>query len=63
LAVRHLEADGAGNPLAGLEDFSLVATGTEMPSLAGEGEQLFVSTIRALNPFKSGGKVATAVAF
>jgi hypothetical protein len=61
LAVRHFETDGVGDPLAGLEDFSLVATGTEMPGLAGEGEQLFVSTIGALNPFKSGGKVATAV--
>jgi hypothetical protein len=54
LAVRHLEADGAGNPLAGLEDLSLVATGTEVAGLAGEGEQLFVSTIRALNAFKPG---------
>ena len=61
LPVRHFETDGAGDPLAGLEDFSLVATGTEMPGLAGEGEQLFVSTIRALNPFKSGGEVTAAV--
>ena len=61
LPVRHFETDGAGNPLAGLEDFSLVATRTEMAGLAGEGEQFFVSTVRALNAFKSGGEVTAAV--
>ena len=61
LPVRHFETDGAGDPLADLEDLSLVATGTEMPSLAGAGEQFFVSTIGALNAFKPGGEVTAAV--
>ena len=61
LPVRHLEADGAGDPLAGLEDLSLVATGTEVAGLAGEGEQFFVSTVRALNAFKPGGEITAAV--
>ena len=61
LPVRHFEADGAGDPLADLEDLSLVAAGTEMPGLAGEGEQLCVSTIGALNAFKPGGEITAAV--
>ena len=61
LPVWHFETDGAGNPLAGLEDLSLVATGTEVAGLAGEGEQFFVSTVRALNALKSGGEVTAAV--
>lgn len=61
LPVWHFETDGAGDPLACLEDFSLVATGTEMAGLAGEGEQFFVSTVRALNAFKPGGEITAAV--
>ncbi len=61
LPVRHFETDGAGDPLAGLEDLSLVATGTEVAGLAGEGEQFFVSTVRALNAFKPGGEITAAV--
>ena len=61
LPVRHFETDGAGDPLAGLEDFSLVATRTEVAGLAGEGEQFFVSTVRALNAFKPGGEITAAV--
>ena len=61
LAVRNLKADLVGDPIAQGADTALVATGAEMPSLAGEGEQLFVPTFGAQEPGKSGGEVAAAV--
>jgi hypothetical protein len=61
LPVRHLEAEDSGNPVAGLTDFALMATGAEVPRLAGEGEEPLVSAVGALQPSESGGEVAAAV--
>ena len=61
LPVRHLEADIVGDPVAQGADAALVATGAEMPGLAGEGEELFVATVGALEPGESGGEIAAAV--
>jgi hypothetical protein len=61
LAVRHLEADLVRNPVSQGADAALVAAGAEMPSLAGEGEELFVAAVRALETGETGGEVAAAV--
>jgi hypothetical protein len=59
--VRHLEAEDAGDPVAGLADFPLMTTRTKMPRFAGEGEEPLVSAVRALEARESGGKVAAVV--
>ena len=61
LPVWHLEAEDAGDPVAGGADFALVATGAEMPRLAGEGEEALMAAAWALQPGESGGEVAAAV--
>jgi hypothetical protein len=61
LPVWHLEAEDAGDPVAGLADFALMTTRAKMPRLAGEGEEPLVSAIRALEPGESGGEIAAAV--
>ena len=57
LPVRHLEAEDAGDPVAGLTDFPLMAAWAKMPRLAGEGEEARMPAIGALEPGESGGKV------
>ena len=61
LPVWNLEAEGAGNPVAGGADLPLMATGTEVARLAGEGEEALVSAVRTLESRKSGSEVAAAV--
>lgn len=61
LAVRHLEAEDAGDPVAGGADFALMATRAVVPRLAGEGEEALVAAVGALEPRESGGEVAAAM--
>ena len=60
LAVRDFVADGGGDPFAGRADAALVAGGAEVAARAGEGEESFVTTIRALEAGEAGGEVTTA---
>ena len=48
LPVRDFVADGGGDPVTGGADAALMAGGAEVAALAGEGEEAFVTTIRAL---------------
>ncbi len=63
LPVGHVMAEGMGNPVAGLAHPALVAGGAEVAALAGEGQQLLVAAIGALEAGESGGEVAAAVEF
>jgi hypothetical protein len=60
LAVRHVVADACGDPAAGTADATLVAGGAEVAALAGEGEQAFVTAVRALEAGEARGEVAAA---
>ncbi len=51
-------ADAGGDPAAGAADAALVAGGAEVAALAGEGEQFFVTTVRAVEAGETGGEVA-----
>jgi hypothetical protein len=42
LSVRHVEAEDARDPVAGLADFPLMTARAKMPRLAGEGEEALV---------------------
>jgi hypothetical protein len=61
LAVRDIETNLVGDPVAGLLDLALVATGAEAAGHAGEGEQLFVAAVGASEAGDAGGEVAKAV--
>jgi DNA polymerase-3 subunit gamma/tau len=58
LAVRDVVADGGGDPFAGLAGAALVAGGTEVAGLAGEGEELFVAAGGAMETGEAGGEIA-----
>ena len=60
LAVRDFVADGGGDPLAGVADAALVAGGAEVAGLAGEGEELSVAAIGAMEAGEPGGEIAAA---
>ena len=60
LAVRYVVADGGGDPCAGLAGAALVAGGAEVAGLAGEGEELFMAAIGAMEAGEAGGEVAAA---
>ncbi len=60
LAVGDFVADGGGDPSGGLADAALVAGGTEVAALAGEGEEAFVAAIGAVEAEEAGGEVAAA---
>jgi hypothetical protein len=60
LAVGDFVANGGGDPLANGAGAALVAGGAEVSALAGEGEEAFVATIRALEAGEAGGEVAAA---
>jgi hypothetical protein len=60
LAVGDFVADGCGDPVADSAGAALVAGGTEVAGLAGEGEEAFVATIGALEAGEAGGEVAAA---
>jgi len=49
-----------GDPSAGLPDAALVAGGAEVAGLAGEGEELFVAAVGAMEAGEAGGEVAAA---
>ena len=61
LPVRHLEAEDARDPVAGLADFALMAARAEVARLAGEGEEALVAAVGTLEPRESGGEVSAAV--
>ena len=50
-----------GDPFSHGADAALVAARAEVPALAGEGEQLLMAAVGALEPGESGGEVAAAV--
>lgn len=53
-------ANGGGDPIGGLADTALMAGGTEVAALAGEGEEAFVAAVRAVEAEEAGGEVAAA---
>jgi uncharacterized MAPEG superfamily protein len=61
LAVRHVEAEDARDPVAGLADFALMAARAEVAGLAGEGKEAFMPAVRTLEPGESSGEVSAAV--
>ncbi len=61
MAMRHLEADLVSDPIAESADAALVTAGAEVPGLAGEGQQLFMAAVGALEPGEPGGKIAASV--
>lgn len=60
LAVRHVVADACGDPGTDATNPPLVAGGAEVATLAGEGEQFFMTTVRAVEACETGGEVAAA---
>ena len=60
LTVGDFVADGGGDPVAGGADAALMAGRAEVAGLAGEGEETFVTAVRALEAGEAGGEVATA---
>jgi hypothetical protein len=60
LPVRDIVADAGGDPAARATNTALVAGGAEMPALAGESEQFFVTAVRALEAGETGCEVTTA---
>ena len=60
LAVRDFVTDGGGDPFGSLADAALVAGGTEVAALAGEGEEAFVAAVGAVEAEEAGGEVAAA---
>ena len=61
LPVRHLDADDAGDPVAGLADFPLMAAWAKMPRPAGEGEEALMHAVGTLEPGEADGKVSATV--
>ena len=51
-------ADAGGDPVANGAGAALVASGAEVATFAGEGEQAFVTAIRALEAGEARGEVA-----
>ena len=60
LTVGDFVADAGGNPVADGAGAALVTGGAEVAALAGEGEQAFVATVRALEAGEAGSEVAAA---
>ena len=60
LAVGYLAADVVGDPVAGGEGAALVAGGTEIATFAGEGHELFVAAVGALEAGEATGQVTAA---
>ena len=50
-----------GDPISQGTDAALVAAGTEVSGLAGEGEQLLMAAVGALEAGEAGGEIAAAV--
>ena len=60
LAVGNLAADVVGDPVAGGQGAALVAGGAEIATFAGEGHELFVAAVGALEAGEAGGQVTAA---
>ena len=60
LTMGNFVADRVGDPVAGGADATLMAGGAEVAGLAGEGEETFVTAVRALEAGEAGGEIATA---
>lgn len=60
LAVGHVAADVVGDPVAGGQGAALVTGRAEAAGLAGEGDELFVAAIRAVEAGEASGQVAAA---
>jgi hypothetical protein len=58
LTVGNGQADVVGDPTSGLEDTALMAGGTEVAGLAGEGEQVLMAAAGAGEAGEAGGKIA-----
>ncbi len=58
LTVGYFVADAGGDPVADGAGAALVTGGAEVAALAGEGEQSFVATVRALEAGEAGSEVA-----
>ncbi len=61
LAVGDVETDRVGDPVADAADAPLMAGGAEVAGLAGEGEELFVTAVRALQTCEAGSEIAATV--
>ena len=61
LPVRHIEADAVRDPIAHVPDTPLVRAGAEMTGLAGEGQQLLMTAVRALQAGEPGREVTAAI--
>ena len=57
LAVRDVVANGGGDPFAGLPCTALVAGGAEVAGLAGEGEELFLPALGAVEAGEASGEI------
>ena len=61
LPVGHVVTEDVGDPMPGLADPSLVAARAEVAALAGEGEELLVPAVGALEPGEALGEIAAPV--
>ena len=61
MAVRDVEADVVGDPVADLFDLALVAARAEVAGFAGKGEELFVTAVGAVETGESCREVAAFV--
>ncbi len=61
LAMGNVEADGLGDPVAGLANAALVAAWAEVAGFAGEGEELFMPAIGTEDAGETSREIAAAV--
>jgi hypothetical protein len=60
LAVGDFVEDGGGDPIGDLADSALMAVRAEVAAFAGEGEEVFVAAVGAVEAEEAGGEVAAA---
>jgi len=61
LAVGKVVTDGVCDPVADAADALLMAGGAEVAGFAGEGEEFFVTAVRALQAGEAGSEIAATV--
>ena len=61
LAVGKVVTDGVCYPVADAADALLMAGGAEVAGFAGEGEEFFVTAVRALQAGEAGSEIAATV--
>jgi len=61
LAVGKVVTDGVCDPVADAADAPLMAGGAEVAGFAGEGEEFFVTAVRALQAGEAGSEIAATV--